>query len=95
MNSEVEEMLDPEFAQDKYDCQLEGYEEHSDFLFKDPSELDESDSQKQIFRAVDLYDLETLDSLTKSLDEDQRTVLDIGVHYAKSVVKSRITKVCV
>lgn len=33
MNSEVEEMMDPEFAQDRYDCELEGIEEHSDFLF--------------------------------------------------------------
>jgi len=91
MNSEIEEMMDPEFAQEKYDCEMEGYEEHSDFLFKDPSELEQSESQKQTFRAVDLYDVETLDSLTRSLNEDQRAVLDLGVNFARSVVKSTNT----
>ena len=81
--------MDPEFAQDQYDCEIEGYTQHVDFVFKDPLDLDYNEGQKQTFRAIDLYDWDALEVLTNSLDEDQRIVLDIGVDYAKAVVKSR------
>ena len=40
------------------------------------------------FKAIDLFDENTLDKMTRALDEDQRVVLEIGVNFAKSLVKS-------
>ena len=89
LNSEIGAAMDPEHEQDQDDCEYEGYTEHSDFVFKDPTDLEQSELQKQAFRSIDLYETEQLETLTSCLDEDQRYVLDIGVNFAKAVAKRR------
>ena len=89
MNSEVEDMIDPAFAQDQDDCEMEGFIEYSEFSHKDPSNLEVCTEPKQSFRSIELYDMSTLDNLIKNLDDDQRIVLDLGVQFAKTVVKNK------
>ena len=92
INSEIGDELDSTFAQDQDDCEHEGFIDHPDFAHIDPLQMDQVNPQKQAFRLVDLYDMEIVDALTRSLDEDQREVLDIGVSFAKSVVRSKCSK---
>ena len=40
MNSEVEDMIDPAFAQDQDDCEMEGFIEYSEFSHIDPSNFE-------------------------------------------------------
>ena len=43
----------------------------------------------QRYKSIELYDDPTVDSMSRSLDEDQRVVLEIGVAFAKSVIKAK------
>ena len=92
MNAAIGELIDPALAQENADCEEEGVADHPDFLFKDPSDLKDTDHQKRKFKPIELYDDKFLDSMTTSLDEDQRIVLEIGVNFARSVVKAKHSK---
>ena len=46
-----------------------------------------------MYRKIELYSDEQIDKLTRSLDDEQRMVLDIVVDFTVSVVKSRKTHV--
>ena len=89
MNAAVGDMIDPALAQENEDCEDEGVADHPDFLFKDPSDLKDSEHEKRKFKSIELYDDQILESMTRSLDEDQRTVLEIGVNFAMSIVKAK------
>ena len=62
---------------------------------KDPSTLNLEGIQKKenMYRKIELYSDEQMDKLTRSLDDEQRMVLDIVVDFTVSVVKSRKTHV--
>ena len=88
-NAAVGDMIDPALAQENEDCEDEGVVDHPDFLFKDPSNLKDTEHEKRKFKAIELYDDQILDSMTRSLDEEQRIVLEIGVNFARALVKAR------
>ena len=92
MNSEIEDILDPNFAQEQTECELEGFTEDYDYLHKDPSELESTSERKQGFRSIELHDSDTLESLTSTLDANQRIVLDVAVNFARSAVKAKESK---
>ena len=86
-------LLDPENEQDNADCELNlPVEQHADFLIKDPDDLqcDQIESVlSSMFKKIELYSDEKIEALTLNLDKEQRIVLDIGVSFAKNVVKAR------
>ena len=92
MDSNIGDTIDPELEQDNDDCEDIGVTEHPDFQFKDPSDLDVTKEEVKKYKAIDLSDDNTLDIMTKALDEDQRVVLEIGVDFAKSLIKSKKAK---
>ena len=86
-------LLDPENEQDDAECQLnEKYEQHPDFIIKDPDDLQCHQSEymsSSMFKKIELYSDEKIKELTLNLDKEQRTVLDIGVSFARNIVKAR------
>ena len=85
-------VLDPENEQDNADCADVEVEDHPDFAFKSVTDFGneciENNATKS-FKKIELYDDEYLESLTRGLDKEQRAVLDIGVNYAKNIVKGQ------
>ena len=92
VESNVGATLDPELEQDNDDCEDIGVTEHQDFIFKDPTDLNITAVEVRRYKPIDLCEGDVLDSMTRNIDEDQREVLEIGVHYAKSIVKAKKSK---
>ena len=89
--SETAIALDAAKEQDNADCEEEGTEEHAEFLHIDPGQI-ATDSDKHtsgIYKKIDIPGADELRASTRTLDSHQREVVNIGVKYAKDVVKSR------
>ena len=70
----------------------ESIEQHHDFLIKDPDNLEchlKEIMSPSLYKKIDLYSDQKIETLTLNLDKEQRIVLDIGVSFAKNVVKAR------
>ena len=89
INSRVGDIMDPELEQDNDDCQDAGMSEHQDFVFKNPEDLEQTNPGNKRYKQIELSDEKTMDKMAQNLDEDQRMVLEIGVHFAKSLVKAK------
>ena len=91
VDSNVGDTLDTANAQDNDDCEEEGVSDHNDFLAKNPDELENKDNVNKdyTYKKIQLYDNDTLEDLTRNMDEDQRIVLDKSVDFAMNVVKCR------
>ena len=89
--TEVGNQLDPALAQDNADCEEEVMSEHPDFLHVDPSQITSDDHvvTKSIYRKIDIPNDEELKENTRNLDKHQQEVINIGVKYAKDIVKMR------
>ena len=89
--TEVGNQLDPALEQDNADCEEEVLSEHPDFLHIDPSQItsDEHVIAKSIYRKIDIPNDEELKDNTCNLDKHQKEVINIGVKYAKDIVKMR------
>ena len=94
VDSNIGDILDAALEQDNDDCEEAGITDHPDFIFKDPSDMIERSTEERRYKAINLYDEPTLDHVSQTLDEDQRLVLEIGVDFAKSIVKAKKTKGC-
>ena len=84
--------LDAAAEQENAECQEELEEIHPDFIHLDPDNQDacrENTQQQNIYRRIDLPDYNILKEKTRELDQYQRKVIDIGVQYAKDIVKSK------
>ena len=92
IKSNIGDTIDPALEQDNDDCEEIGNTDHPDFLFKDPSDLNVTKEEVKRYKAIDLFDDNTLDVMTRSLDEDQRVVLEVGVNFANSIVKAKKAK---
>ena len=87
-------MLDPIGEQDNDECEEEGVEEDGQFECLNPDDLLENESSvtcQSIYRKIELLDKKELREKTRTLDENQKEVLNIVVKYAKDIVKSRET----
>ena len=91
--TEIAETLDPTLEQENADCDDEEVTEHPDFTHIDPGDIikeqEKSDAVK--YRKVDVPTDDILKEKTRSLDYWQREVVNIGIKYAKDVVKGRRT----
>jgi chromosomal replication initiation ATPase DnaA len=90
---EVAVDLDAAAEQSNAECQEEGQELHPDYLYLDTDNIDdleENAGQNQnIYRTIDLPDIKTLKEKTRQLDPYQRNVIDIGVKFAKDIIKAQ------
>ena len=84
-------MLDPTLEQDNADRDEEVPEEHPDYIHIDHGQLenDPNVTQVGIYRKIDIPDDATLRANTRHLDCYQRQVINIGLQYAKDIVKAR------
>jgi exonuclease III len=84
--------LDAAAEQVNAECQEEGEELHPDYLHLDTDNIDELEENavhnQSIYRTIDLPDIKTLKVKTRQLDPFQRNVIDIGVKYAKDIIKA-------
>ena len=84
--------LGPAGVQDNEDCEDEGDEENELYECFNPEDIAVNESsvqQQSIYRRVDLLDKNELKAKTRTLDVNQREVLNVVVKYAKDIVKSR------
>ena len=84
--------LDAAAEQENAECQEEMEEVHPDYLHLDPGnheEIEDNIQQQNIYRKINLPNIHTLKEKTKQLDPYQRSVIDIGIKYARDIVKAR------
>ena len=84
--------LDAAQMQENADLDLECNEDHPGYGHIDPDLLDSADEGVSIqsrYRKVEIPSLEELKESTRSLDEYQRHVVDVGIQYAKDLVMAR------
>ena len=89
--TETANKLDPAMEQENADCEEEDIDDHPDFLHIDPGQVvtDPETPSSSIFRRIVIPGVDELREKTRSLDYYQREVVNIGVKYAKDIVKSR------
>ena len=94
----VATMLDPENEQEIMDAEDEEEEEHPEYLHIDPDQIEEEpkgekSKEKRIFRSIEIPSIEVRLEEARQLDKMQRHVLEVGLQYAKGIVKARKGKV--
>ena len=89
--SEISKDLDSALEQENADCVEEGLVEHPELVHADPGQIVHAENVQEtsIYRKIDIPNDKELKEATRSLDEYQREVINIGVKYAKGVVKAR------
>ena len=95
MKTKAEEVgvkLDPENEQINDDCDMEEEISHPDFEHLDPNAIKFDNPEKcqreKIFKPIDIGNVEELRQQTKLLDKYQKYIIQLGVKYARGIVKS-------
>ena len=85
--------LDAAAEQSNAECQEEQAELHPDYVHLDTENVDELEEPvkkfQNIYRRIDLPNIHHLKQKTRQLDQYQRSVIDIGVKYAKDIIKGQ------
>ena len=88
----IGDKLDPAKEQENIDADEEGTTEDPDHLVLEPGELlsegNVDTNKDKVYRRIELGNLNELAERTRKLDPEQRRVVDIGIKYAKDLVKS-------
>ena len=90
-NEDTGEVIDPQGEQEVDDCEYEGIIDHPDFPDLDLEALEEEvkkKSKEKTYRPIDLDDIEVLMEKTRKLDYYQRKVTEVGIRYARNIVKA-------
>ena len=91
--TETAKKLDPTLEQDNADCDEEVEAEHPDFIHIDPGQIttekNTAPTPAVIYRRVEVPTDSILKERTRSLDYWQREVVNVGIRYAKDIVKGR------
>ena len=89
--TEISKTLDPALEQENDDCNEEELVEHPDLIHADPDQLmsREEGCATSIYRKIEIPNDTELKENTRSLDSYQREVINIGIKYAKGIVKAR------
>jgi hypothetical protein len=89
--------LDAATEQANAECQEEGEELHPDYLHLDTDNIEDMEENKgpiqNIYRTIELPDINTLKEKTRQLDPYQRNVIDIGVKYASLSPKEKVIQI--
>ena len=89
---ETSKTLDPSFVQQNEDCLEEGIQPHPNYGYMDPDMIDETNDEisvNSIYPKIEIHSLDILRQKTRNLDEFQRNVVDVGIKFAKDIVKAR------
>ena len=89
---ETKKTLDPNFVQENEECLEDGIVDHPDYDHINPEMIDENSDEihlKSIYPRIEIQSMQSLKEKTRSLDNFQRHVVDIGVKFAKDIVKAR------
>ena len=84
--------LDNANEQENAECEDENLQVHDDFLIKNPDDLDVSQlfpDSSNLYKRIELYSVEKIETLVNKLDAEQRRVVDIGVDFAQNLVKAK------
>ena len=89
-NDDTGAVLDPEGEQDIDDCEYEGLIDHPDYpdLDIDAMEAEVKRKLEKKHKPIELDELGSLQSRTRNLDFYQRKVIEMGIKFARGVVKS-------
>ena len=89
--TEIGKALDSVLEQENADCQDEELVEHPDFLHADPDQVTTGEENKttSMYRKIEIPNDAKLKENTRALDKYQREVINIGIKYAKGIVKAR------
>ena len=90
--SEIGDRLDPTLEQENADCESESLSQHPDYQHIDPEQFlveESGEGKDSIYRKIEILGCEELRRSTRVLDKHQMEVINIGVKYAKDVVKAR------
>ena len=77
--------------QENAGCQEEPVELHPDYIHLEPEhdyKMKDDMQHQNIYRTIDLPDISILKENTRGLDQFQRKVVDIGIKYAKDIIKA-------
>ena len=93
INEETAASLDNENVQDNAESLEQGISQVEEFIAMDPSDLntneDDPSSSEGFYKRIEIQDEKLLRERTDNLDSDQKLVIDIGITYAKGIVKFR------
>ena len=84
--------LDAAGEHENAECQEETEEIHPDYLHLDIENLEMQENNENIpsiYRRIAIPDISELKKTTCQLDPFQRNVIDIGIQYAKDILKSQ------
>jgi hypothetical protein len=92
ISNDIGDVLDSNKEQEEEECDEEGSHLHPDLFIKDPVgvpiDMPIEMCTGNIYRKIELDKAEELSLKAHRLDEDQSLVLQIGLDYSKSLVKS-------
>ena len=89
-NNMTGEFMDPEGEQENEENRLEDFVQQEDLAHLDPEYVEPPEGVfEKEFRPIEVRPLNVLREHTRNLDFYQRKVMEIGVRYAKGLVKSR------
>ena len=82
--------------QDDEECEEEGEEEHEDYLYCDPENIEKDEPEKSVamFKRVEMPLSDELRKRTENLDRYQKEIVNRVVTYAKDLVKARKPENC-
>ena len=94
INKGIGDILDSNIEQENAELQAMGTEEPEEFIALDPDDftgapIEESTRGDGRFKRIELNDDQTMYERTRTVDEDQRRVIDIVVQYVKSLRKCK------
>ena len=81
--------MDNANEQDDGDCENLVYEDHPDHFVNDLDNIESKDVADTHYKRIELYGEDEIKHISLALDQQQRMVLDIGVDFARSVVKNK------
>ena len=91
INEETAASLDNENVQDNAESLEQGISQVEQFIAMDPSDIntneDDPSSSEGFYKRIEIQDEKLLRERTDNLDSDQKLVIDIGITYAKGIVK--------
>ena len=97
LNEEVAIELDSEANQDNAECNLLGTGDVDSFITLDSEGIQKTTDDlnlatEGVYKRIEIQNEDVLRERTDTLDQDQKAVIDIGITFAKSIVKFRTGK---
>ena len=97
VNEQIAAEMDAEVMQDNADCNEHVTEENVPFIALDSENMhstleNEAGASEGLFKRIEIQDESYLRERTDGLDKDQKYVIDVGLTYAKDILKFRTGK---